>query len=249
MWRIHLGALSDLALHNDAGVTWECVQQKGTLPGNISHHKAAVFGLKAVIFGGIQNNSDCEEAFEFDTDKCQWTKLKQTGDIPKSRDDHSLSQIDADSFIIFGGFVAGSRVNEAYLCTKNGGTLDWKCIGEGSPEKPAPRASQSTAFYEGKLYIYGGMDEDNSKFGDLWELDLNTETYKEIVLPAGSPCPGPRSGHSASIYKNKMYIFGGILELTKELNEMLIYDFAKGCFNIVGGDGMPNEDLQKVNSN
>lgn len=31
-----------------------------------------------------------------------------------------------------------------------------------------------------------------------------------------------------------MYIFGGILELTKELNEMLIYDFAAGKFSVVG---------------
>lgn len=46
-----------------------------------------------------------------------------------------------------------------------------------------------------------------------------------------------------------MYIFGGILELTKELNEMLIFDFAKGQFNIIGGDGQPNEDLNKVQSN
>lgn len=45
-----------------------------------------------------------------------------------------------------------------------------------------------------------------------------------------------------------MYIFGGILELTKELNEMLIYDFDKCCFQIFGGDGAPNEDLQKVQS-
>ena len=34
-----------------------------------------------------------------------------------------------------------------------------------------------------------------------------------------------------------MYIFGGILELTKELNEMLIYDFATGKFSIVGHEG------------
>lgn len=53
MWRIHLGALNDLALHGDQGVQWEPVTQKGTVPGNISHHKAAVFGHKAVIFGGI----------------------------------------------------------------------------------------------------------------------------------------------------------------------------------------------------
>lgn len=45
-----------------------------------------------------------------------------------------------------------------------------------------------------------------------------------------------------------MYIFGGILELTKELNEMLIFDFDKGCFMIIGGDGQPNEDLQNLQS-
>ena len=248
MWRIHLGALQDLALHSDTNVQWEAVTQKGTLPGNISHHKAAVFGHKAVIFGGIQNNGECEEAYEFDTEKVAWNKLKQSGDIPKSRDDHSLAQVDESSFIIFGGFVAGSRVNECYMCTKNGTTLDWKCLGEKSPVKPAPRASQSIAFFKGKLYIFGGMDEDNSKFCDLWEFDLATETYKEITCPPNTPQPGPRSGHSAVIFKDKMYIFGGILELTKELNEMCIFDFKNGHFNIIGGDGQPNEDLNRVSS-
>ena len=89
------------------------------------------------------------------------------------------------------------------------------------------------------------MDEDNTKFGDLWELDLTTEIWKEITLPAGSPCPQPRSGHSANIFQGKMYIFGGILELTKELNEMLIYDFKTSIFAIVGSDGQPNTDLDK----
>jgi len=49
--------------------------------------------------------------------------------------------------------------------------------------------------------------------------------YKLIELPANCPEPIARSGHSANIYNGQMYIFGGILELTKELNEMLIYDF------------------------
>lgn len=177
-----------------------------------------------------------------------WSKLKETGDPPKPRDDHSLSQIDGNSFVIFGGFVAGSRVNDCYMCTKNGGTLEWKRLGDNSPTKPKVRASHSTAFYQGKLYIFGGMDEDNSKFCDLWELDLATETYKEIQLPDGSPMPNPRSGHSSTIFKNKMYIFGGIIELTKELNEMLIFDFSSGQFQIIGSDGQPNEDLQKVSS-
>ena len=76
MWRIHLGALNDLYMHSDPGVQWESVAQKGLLPGKISHHKAAVFDHKAVIFGGMQNNSECEEAYEFDTEKMAWAKLK-----------------------------------------------------------------------------------------------------------------------------------------------------------------------------
>mgnify|MGYP001947528060 CR=1 FL=1 len=45
-----------------------------------------------------------------------------------------------------------------------------------------------------------------------------------------------RSGHSSNIYNGQMYIFGGILELTKELNEMLIFDFKTGKFSVSGGD-------------
>ena len=46
-----------------------------------------------------------------------------------------------------------------------------------------------------------------------------------------------------------MYIFGGILELTKELNEMLIFDFSKSEFQILGGDGNPSDEMYKMNSN
>ena len=39
-----------------------------------------------------------------------------------------------------------------------------------------------------------------------------------------------RSGHSAVTFGSKMVIFGGILELTKELNDMLVFDFNTMCF-------------------
>ena len=45
----------------------------------------------------------------------------------------------------------------------------------------------------------------------------------------------PRSGHSANIYDGKMYIFGGIFEITKELSELLVYDFEKCCFTCCSG--------------
>ena len=58
-----------------------------------------------------------------------------------TRKPNNREVIDEKSFIIFGGFVAGSRVNEAYICSKNGSTLDWKECGVNGSARPSPRAS------------------------------------------------------------------------------------------------------------
>jgi len=126
MWRLSVSGCHELMADPEYGVSWESVTCKGTVPGNISHHKPAVFGHSVVCFGGIINSeSNTFEALEFDSKTNAWSKMKQTGDIPKPRDDHAQCQINDSSFIIFGGFVEGSRTNECYICKKNGATLEW----------------------------------------------------------------------------------------------------------------------------
>jgi hypothetical protein len=80
------------------------------------------------------------------------------------------------------------------------------------------------------MYIFGGQDDENNKLHDLWEFDIASEVFTQIELPDDSYQPPPRSGHSSTIFNDKMYIFGGILELTKELNELLAFDFATRKF-------------------
>jgi hypothetical protein len=60
--------------------------------------------------------------------------LKQTGDVPKPRDDHSLAQIDDNSFLIFGGFVEGSRTSECFIGKRSLGAIEWKRVAENAPE-------------------------------------------------------------------------------------------------------------------
>jgi len=93
MWRLSISGIHSLIEDPDYGVTWEPVAFKGqgVHPGKISHHKPAVFGHTVVVFGGINDYDNTKEAFEFDSNKNVWTKLKQSGEVPKSRDDHSLS--------------------------------------------------------------------------------------------------------------------------------------------------------------
>ena len=118
-----------------------------------------------------------KDAYEFDSNKFVWTKLKQTGDVPKPRDDHSLCKIDDMSFLIFGGFVSEYRVNESYKCCKNGFTLQWEKFACNSAPKPCIRASHSAVCHNGKVYIYAGQDDENNKLSDLWELDLASEQF------------------------------------------------------------------------
>ena len=156
MWKLSLDGIRELMHDSDYGASWEPVSFKGNAPGLLSHHKTAVFGHSVVIFGGIRDYNSNKDAFEFDSHHLKWSKLTQKGEVPKPRDDHSQCQIDPTSFIIFGGFVDGSRVNECYICTKNGNTLEWRQVGQNSPEKPCIRASHSSAIYRGKMYIFGG---------------------------------------------------------------------------------------------
>jgi N-acetylneuraminic acid mutarotase len=72
------------------------------------------------------------------------------------------------------------------------------------------------------MFIFGGKDEDNNKLSDLWEFNLNTYQWSEVQV---EDIPLARSGHSCTLYKDFMLVFGGIHEVTKELDDMIIYDF------------------------
>ena len=45
-----------------------------------------------------------------------------------------------------------------------------------------------------------------------------------------------RSGHTAVVFGNKMYVFGGIYELTHELNDLTSFDFETCQFKHIGED-------------
>jgi N-acetylneuraminic acid mutarotase len=83
----------------------------------------------------------------------------------------------------------------------------------------------SVGVHDAKMYIFGGQEDDNKKLNDLWCFDMQTNQWGQVDQSGNSYKPTPRSGHSTVVYGDKMYIFGGILELTKELNDLVVFDF------------------------
>jgi N-acetylneuraminic acid mutarotase len=76
MWKMSISGIHELMDDPENGVCWEAVNCKGTIPGKISHHKAAVFGLSVIVFGGIDCLDNFEDTFEFNSQTHTWSKIK-----------------------------------------------------------------------------------------------------------------------------------------------------------------------------
>lgn len=81
------------------------------------------------------------------------------------------------------------------------------------------------------MYIFGGKDEDNEKLKDLWSFDLINHKWTEILCDSSMIVS--RSGHSSCVYKDYMILFGGIHEVTKELDDMIAFSFKKNQWIIL----------------
>jgi N-acetylneuraminic acid mutarotase len=75
------------------------------------------------------------------------------------------------------------------------------------------------------LFVLGGQDDENNKLDDLWQFNITTKTWTQINYNKTDDTNVGRSGHAAVGYGSKMYVFGGILEVTKELNDLLAYNY------------------------
>lgn len=71
------------------------------------------------------------------------------------------------------------------------------------------------------LYIFGGKDE-SSRLNDIWSFNLSD--YKFQKLKDDGDTPAVRNGHTMDYYQGKLYVFGGIHDITWELDDLHIYD-------------------------
>lgn len=102
---------------------------------------------------------------------------------------------------------------------------------------PLPRNSHTSVVAGDNLYILGGQDDENNKLDDLWELNLKTQALTQIDYKSPGDYSVGRSGHTAVVFANKMFVFGGILEVTKELNDLISFDFKTQTFSVIEQNG------------
>ena len=98
----------------------------------------------------------------------------------------------------------------------------WTYLQADKANAPLPRNSHTSVIDGDNLYILGGQDDENNKLDDLWQFNIPSKTWTQIKYnkPEHEQTLG-RSGHTAVSFAKQMFVFGGILEVTKELNDLL----------------------------
>jgi N-acetylneuraminic acid mutarotase len=179
---------------------------------------------KAYLIGGSNLGVDNEKDYIFDLKNLEWDYVgersfaKKNAVVFKSIDEHTATAV-GDQIYVFGGNIAGFKSNKILVFD----TVSSKWTSLTHENAPCPRSCHSAALYNSKIYIFGGKDQDTNKLNDIWAYDIKTDIWNEVIVKTDSPLS--RSGHSGSIFKNYMVVFGGIHELTQELNDIQAFDF------------------------
>jgi len=77
-----------------------------------------------------------------------------------------------------------------------------------SPGSPSGRYGHRAVVYQDKMILHGGYNG-KDRLNDTYEFDLEKKEWKLLENEEGSTKPCARDCHSAILYQDKMFIFGG----------------------------------------
>lgn len=225
-----------LPRHNDP--QWSCV------PYQRYGHTAVAYGDKIFVWGGRNDEAACNILFCFDTSSLQWSCPQVSGMIPGARDGHSACIIDHCMYV-FGGFEEEIDRFSQDVHALDLRTMKWRyVIAQGEP--PSYRDFHSATTLGHRMYIFGGRGDLNGPYhsqeevycSDIMYLDTFTGRWHRPVTSGNVPM-GRRS-HSAFVYQDYLYIFGGYNGLCDEhFNDLYRFSAERNEWCIVQTHGRP----------
>ena len=135
---------------------------------------------------------------------------------------------DSSLIYIFGGYLEGWCINELWIYDTE--KLTWENVQPMGKAVPPPRANHASVLWhnasrnEDILVVTGGVNQTLERLNDVWLYHVNSQTWEEVKIPAGSVWLSERSEHTAIVDRNKLVIFGGRGSTMKELNDVMVFD-------------------------
>ena len=206
-------------------------------------HTAVVYLKKMIVFGGYVNGVKSNDVYEFDRSHRSWTKVvvNDPNEIKRRNNIYDKYKLNPD----------GTQRNAFFLqmAPEIGNLATSRSLDEdGNHQAPCPRTGHTAVVHSFYMYIFGGCTADNRRLNDTWKLDLKTYHWREIAVGQFDR-PKARSGHSASVYKHHMMIFGGLHQVKVELNDMHVFNFKTEKWVFLYKNHQSIQDQRQITTN
>ena len=211
-----------------------------------ARHVALYFGGCIYVIGGADEGDDTFTdvwALSVSTERSTWKKIPCIGDIPPSISNASLSYV-AESFVLFGGTLRGSGSSTNVVYRFFPSSNQWELV-RFRGVLPRARNSHTAVVCTGNLYIFGGWDA-GEFYDDMYALHSHCTAWSQIV-PISSTKPCGRMGHSSSVYRHSMFVFGGFNH-PDTLQDLWEYNFALSRWEEHISAGSPPQDRYRHSS-
>ncbi|KAG7502380.1 ileal sodium/bile acid cotransporter [Solea senegalensis] len=173
------------------------------------------------VLGG-RENSCVKDLWRYSVVCNEWTELSCNGEAaPEELEEHSMVAYEGFLYV-FGGMLDSAYTKyKCALWVFDIGKQKWTpCQGKtSSPQRQMPtnRKGHSAVVVGSAMLVYGGLVDMKGSSQDFWSLDFDTMTWSLLsTLPQNSLGPGPRHSHSAMVYQDCMYLFGGLKGLREQ---------------------------------
>jgi N-acetylneuraminic acid mutarotase len=207
-------------------------------------HTAVAAEHMLVVFGGCYLDRVCfNDVQVLDTNTNEWMSPIVDGVKPAPREGHSASLI-GTSMWVFGGSSDVGYMQDVHVLNleiygdRSTGNEPHMAWGRPDIKGDAPEAREGhtgTAIDRGVL-IFGGVAEKGYR-NDMFLLEIDTMSWK-LVEPKAGVAPSPREGHTATIYMDKLFIFGGFTDRGDvALNDMHVFDVKSSIWSLPNFSG------------
>ncbi|KAK9700624.1 hypothetical protein K7432_012116 [Basidiobolus ranarum] len=191
------------------------------------------------VFAGSMENIPQNDLHIIDSHDLSVEVAKTSGEIPCPRAGHTALNI-GRYLLVFGGETTNSRWDDS-LYSLNIGSKLWTRLPMQS-NSLVGRRDHSAVAIESTMYLFGGQVDDYY-FNDLVAFDtksLSTQTPHWDYIASGYDSPPERACHSAVVYKNQIYIFGGN-DVDKSFDDLWCYDPKFNIWSQILAKGGPSK--------
>ncbi|KAF6206194.1 hypothetical protein GE061_017423 [Apolygus lucorum] len=169
-----------------------------------------------ILIGGINPTSkhpsghEACQIYRFSLENNSWDKIDK---MPSPRYYHGSALLKGKIYIVGGCNPENEDNNMPSLCSENFSYEPMSGSWSKEPELKTPRRSFGLVTFCNHLYAIGGQDRNDTNLSSVERFDPIKRVWEEVA-----PLPVPIIGAAISVYKNLIWVAGGMSGSTSNVN-------------------------------